>query len=251
MSKKEEIQNQMMDYLYDEMDDQEKEAFEVMLREQPKLQKELDELRKISGLLSSTPSVVPEYKPAFMTISKESDEKSLLRQGFEEQAQQRQSFGEQSQQHRGSEEQGKVKSLFNPTIKTLLAIAASLLLILFGSSLAGMEMGQTEEGFYLTFGNPPTQTESGISEEQVLELIEQIQIEQTLLLTSLMEQAQQQQNEKLNEMIFVLADYYDDRRQQDLMMFADGLEQLEIQTHHRFNRTNAALGDLINAISNP
>lgn len=260
MSKKEEIQNQMMDYLYDEMDDQEKETFEALMREQPVLQKELNELREMSGMLSSTPSVVPEYKPAFL-ISKETDEMAQQRQGFEEQArlspgseeqaQQRQGFEEQAQHRRGSEKQGKVKSLLNPVMKTLLAIAASLLLILFGSSLAGVEMGQTEEGFYLTFGNPPIQTESGISEDQVLELIEQIQIDQTLLLTSLMEEGQRQQNDKLNEMIFVLADYYDDRRQQDLMMFADGLEQLEIQTHHRFNRTNEALGDLIYAISNP
>lgn len=251
MSKKEEIQNRMMDYLFNEMDPAQRKEFEKFLESRPDLQSELNELSETSGLLSSTPSVVPEYKPAFLLISKETeemdqlnrdvDEKSQLRHGFEKQAQSRQSF----------DEKGKVKSLFNPIIKTLLAIAASLLLILFGSSLAGMEMGQTEKGFYLTVGNPPNQTESGISEEQVLELIEHIQVEQTLLLTSLMEQAQQQQNDKLNEMIFVLADYYDDRRQEDLMMFVDGLEQLETQTHYRFNRTNEALGDLIYAISNP
>lgn len=218
MSKEEDIQNQMMDYLFDEMDPAQRKEFEKILESRPDLQTELKKLRETSELLSSAPSVVPEYKPAFLTLSKEPE---------------------------------KVKSLINPVMKTLLAIAASVLLILLGSSLAGMEMGQTEEGFYLTFGNPPTQTESGISEEQVLQLVEQIQVEQTLMLTSLLEQAQQQQNDKLNEMIFVLADYYDDRRQQDLLMFADGLEQLEVQTHHRFNRTHAALGDLINAISNP
>lgn len=221
----------MMDYLYDEMDPAQRKEFEKILESRPDLQSELNELREMSGLLSSTPSAVPEYKPAFLTIAKETDEKAPLR--------------------RGGEEHGKVKNLFTPVMKTFLAIAASLLLILFGSSLAGMEMGQSEEGFYLTVGNPPAKTESGISEEQVIELIEQIQVDQTLLLTTLMEQAQLQQNEQFNEMITLLADYYDDRRQQDLIMIAEGLEQLETQTYHRFNRTNEALGDIIYAISNP
>ncbi len=241
MSKKEEIQNQMMDYLYDEMDPVQRKEFEKILESRPELQTELNELREMSGLLSSTPSAVPEYKPAFLTISKE----------FEKQAPQRRQLRKGYVDQEGSEEQGKGKSLFTPFMKTLMAIAASLLLVLFGSSLAGMEMGQTENGFYLTVGNPPTETESGISEEQVLELIEQIQGEQTLLLTTLMQEAQRKQNEQFNEMVTLLADYYDDQRQQDLILIAEGLDQLETQTQYRFNRTNEALGDLIYAISNP
>lgn len=231
----------MMDYLYDEMNPSQRKEFEKILEASPDLQSELNELREMSGLLSSTPSAVPEYKPAFLTIVRESEDQDpprrQLRQGYVDQE--------------GFEEQGKRKSHITPLIKTLMAIAASLLLVLLGSSFAGMEMGKTEEGFYLTLGNPPNQTESGISEEQVLELIEQIQGEQTLLLTSLMQEAQRKQNEQFNEMVTLLADYYDDQRQQDLIMIAEGLDQLETQTQYRFNRTNEALGDLIYAISNP
>jgi len=224
MSKKEDIQNRMMDYLYNELEPAQREEFEKILESSPDLQKELDELRDTHTLLSSTPSVIPEYKPAFLTISNKSDENKA----------------------------NKVKPFFTPIMKTVLAVAASILLVLFGSSLSGMEMGQSEQGFYLTFGNPPVQqTDTGITEAQVLEIVEQMHAEQTLLLTSLLDQAQRQQNEQFNDMITRLADYYDDRREQDLIMIADGIEQLETQTYHRFNRTNAALGDLIYAISNP
>ena len=213
-----------MDYLFNEMDPHQRKEFEKVLKSRPDLQAELDELRATSDLLSSAPSIVPEYKPAFLTISNESDGKGNK----------------------------KIKSLFSPVIKTIFAIAASVLLILLGSSLTGMEMGQSEQGFYLTFGSPPVQkTATGITEKQVLDIMEQMRIEQSLLLTSLLEQAQVQQNEQFNEVITLLADYYDERRQQDLIMIADGFEQLELQTHHRFNRTNAALGDIIYALSNP
>ena len=224
MSNKEEIQNRMMDYLYDEMTPSEKKEFEKILEARPDLRKELNELRETAGLLASNPSAVPDYKPAFLTISNESENRR----------------------------NNKIKTLFSPAVKTLLGVAASILLILFGSSLAGLEMGQSEHGFYITFGQPPAQQiESGMTEDQVINIIEQMRIEQSLLLTSLLEQAQVQQNEQFNEVITLMADYYDQRREQDLMMIADGFEQLELQTYHRFNRTNAALGDIIYALSNP
>lgn len=213
-----------MDYLFNEMDPTQRKEFEKVLKSRPDLQAELDEIKSTSELLSSSPSVVPEFKPAFLTVSNENDEKKIK----------------------------MIRPLFSPVIKTLFAVAASVLLILIGSSLTGMEMGQSEQGFYLTFGSPPVhQTATGITEEQVLGIMEQMRMEQSLLLTSLLKQAQVQQNEQFNEVITLLADYYDERRQQDLIMIADGFEQLEMQTHHRFNRTNAALGDIIYALSNP
>lgn len=222
----EKIRSQLMDYLYDEMDEVQKRDFDALLASRPDLQKEYNDLREMRELLSSSPSAIPEYKPDLPVQSGSSTDK-------------------RSYDNRDS------NFSLNSTLKTIFAIAASILIILVGSSLAGLNMGQTEAGFYLTFGELPAQPVSGITEEQVYELIEQMHVEQTVILTRLLEQAQNHQNQQFNEVLTLLTNYYDERREQDLMMIAEGIDQLEAQTHHRFNYTNAALGDIIYAISNP
>lgn len=121
-------------------------------------------------------------------------------------------------------------------------------------AFAGVEVGSTENGFYVTIGNPPVQpaaADPDLTEERVVAMMEQMQNEQTVLIAGLMEEVQSQQNEQINELFTLLTDYYEERRQQDLRMIAAGMNELEYETQNRFNRTNTALGNLIYALSTP
>ena len=232
MSKKEEIQNRMMDYLYDEMDDQEKEAFEVLLHRQPEFQKELDELRKTRDLMSSHPTAIPPFQPD-QSVQTESITETASKSNIPQ--------------------KGRILNL-TPFARNLVAIAASLLIVILGMAIAGVETGSTESGFYVTIGNPPEPpivSDSGLTEERVVAMLEQMQTEQAVLFAGLMEEVQSQQNEQINELFTLLTDYYDERREQDLRMIVAGINELENETQNRFNRTNTALGSLIYALNNP
>lgn len=117
MSKKEENQNQMIDYLYDEMNDQEKEAFEVMLRKHPELQKELKELRMTRDLMNAHPAAIPSFQGVHSVHTEPITETT--------------SKSEQQQK-------GRILHL-SPFVSNLVAITASILIVILGMTYAGVE----------------------------------------------------------------------------------------------------------------
>lgn len=232
----EEARNRMMDYLFDEMDDQQKKEFEAFLKGDAALQKELEVLRQTSHIMAQAPPALPPHKLVMIPPGQE--------------------------QKTGTQASRGLVSRLHPAVKTVFAIAASVLIILFGSALAGLHLGQTEAGFYIGFGEPPAQTETGISEEEVALLIDQLRNENVLLIESLLEhidsrqtaqieRVQAQQNEQMEEVLHMLTDYYEQQRQQDIRMISEGFAQLQQETNYRFMRTGEALEDLIYAMSRP
>ncbi|NBC03812.1 MAG: hypothetical protein GVY20_08930 [Bacteroidetes bacterium] len=223
-----EIKNLFMDYLYDEMSDEQKKQFEKELDTQPELKKELEELESTKKLIEGVPMETPSHKLVMMAPEynqKEEDQKST-KPGF-------------------------LKRY--PGLVTVLAAAACMLVVLMGAAFTDLNIGQNDQGFYLAFGEvPSTQpVQQGMSEQEVRDMIDQIRQENSILLASMIEQVQVQQNEQLEEAISVLTDYYDQRRQQDLRLISEGLTQLEEDTYYRLRQTDETLGDLIYALSYP
>jgi len=223
-----EIKNLFMDYLYDEMSDEQKKQFEKELDTQPELKKELEELESTKKLIEGVPMETPSHKLVMMAPEynqKEEDQK-LNKPGF-------------------------LKRY--PGLVTVLAAAACMLVVLMGAAFTDLNIGQNDQGFYLAFGEvPSTQpVQQGMSEQEVRDMIDQIRQENSILLASMIEQVQVQQNEQLEEAISVLTDYYDQRRQQDLRLISEGLTQLEEDTYYRLRQTDETLGDLIYALSYP
>ena len=206
-----EAQNQLMDYLYDEMDDEQKAAFEKHLESDPKLQKELKEMQNTRSLLKNVPANTPAYK--FIGVPQEPK-----------------------------------NSRAYTFIKPALAVAASLLIGVMIFAFTDMKMGQTENGFYLTFGSPPTA--EPVSEEAVVDLMYQIRTENQLIMAAMFEQNREQQNAQLEQVITELTQYYEARRDQDLLLVAEGFAQLEEETTNRFVRTNETLEDIFFALYN-
>lgn len=222
------IKNLLMDYLYDEMTDEQKKEFEKKLEENPELEKEFEELKPMRNLIQAVPMETPSPKLVMMTPERNQKEHS-----------------------KESSSQNFLKRY--PGLTPFLAAAACLLIILMGSAFTGLNIGQTEQGFYLTFGEAPSiqPVQQGLSEEEVRDMIDQIREENSILLASMIEQVQEQQNEQLEETINVLTNYYDQRRRQDLRLISQGIAQLEEDTYYRLRQTDQTLGDLIYALSYP
>lgn len=205
-----------MDYLYDEMEGHEKQEFEKFIEKHSALAEELKELSGTRSLLQHVPLETPPHKLVMIT-----PEKAPGNRLFQ-----------------------------NRYTWAAIAIAATFLMIVLSFAMIDLQIGQTGQGFYVSFGeSAPPGTEQGMNEEEVHELIEVIREENALLLASVVEQSQQQQQIQLRETIETLTDYYDQRRQQDLLLISEGLAQLEEETYYRFLQTDETLGDLIYALS--
>jgi len=229
---KEEARNRLMDYLYDEMDNKEKAAFEEQLSADKELQAELDELKGTRSLFSKVQHQAPS-EPLFLATEEST------------------SFQNSTSSEAPATPGRKGIATFYTMFGKTAAAAAVLLIGLFLIAFAGVEFGKTEAGFYLTMGEPPAAPQSGLSEEDVLNLVTQMREENAIMMAAMLDQTQAQQNEQLEEAINILTAYYEDRRQQDLMLISEGFNQLERDTYSRFRQTDETLGNLIYALSNP
>lgn len=221
-----EARNLFMDYLYDEMEEAQKQEFEQMITDNAELQAELDELQQTRKLLKKIPFEKPSSEMPVTGIAKKNP------------------AGLQAQK---SKETGYAG---NFVLYYLLPIAAVFLATILTFSFVNLQIGTGEQGFYMQFGDVPVQNEQGISEEDLIGLLDQIRTENALLAASMIEQTQTQQTEQLEEVLSALTTYYDQRRRQDLLLIAEGLSQLEEDTYYRFLQTDETLGEIIYALSN-
>jgi len=206
-----EARQRLMDYLYDEMSEQKREEFEKHLENNPGLRDELKELRGTRSLLGEVSMDAPQQPDL------------------------------DSARQPNSRASGSYA-------KTVLTAAAVLLVGVMIFAFADLQFGQTEHGYYLTFGTPPAQ--ESISEEAVESLVNQLQQENQLMVAAMYEQLSEQQDEQLNRAMADLAEYYEMQRERDLMLVAEGFAQLEEETTDRFIQTNEAIGDIFYALYN-
>jgi hypothetical protein len=217
-----EKQNRMMAYLYNEMSDTDKREFKKALDTDPELKQELEELQATRKVMGTVTLDSAGLKPFSLNPDRNS----------------------------ASENSFKGNTKLYRLMKVGMA-AAILLAGMLALAFSDVQFGKTSDGFYLTIGNHPEPVEQGISEEDVMNLLTQIQQESTLVMAALAEQTRQHQNEQFEEALALLTAYYDQRRQQDLLLIAEGLIQLEEDTYYRFLQTDETLGDIIYALSNP
>jgi hypothetical protein len=141
-----------------------------------------------------------------------------------------------------------------PAAVTALSIAASILIILFGSSLAGLQVTSSSEGFSVGFGEiaavPEEDERIRVTDEDLMQLAEQIRTENSLLISAMMDDLQDQQREQLQEAIQVLNTYYVQQRQEDLNIIADGMNQLQVETAYKFLQTDETIENIIYALNN-
>jgi hypothetical protein len=216
-----------MDYLYDELSADEKSEMESILAEDTVLKGELNELEKTRKLLQMVPDE-KQQKPLVILPS-------------------------ENQYSRKESASTHVMGLPAAAV-TALSIAASILIILFGSSLAGLQVSSNTDGFRIDFGNSAALSESSndgnITDEDLENLVEQIRTENSLLISAMMNDLQRQQRQQLQEAIRVLNTYYEQQREEDLTIIADGMNQLQVETAYKFLQTDETIEDIIYALNN-
>lgn len=227
---REEARQKLMDYLYDELPADEKSEMERMIEDDPSLKEDLKEMEQTRKLMQFAPEEKPQSPLVFMQPDVQAPR-------------------QKNQKH------GERFAGFPSAAVTALSIAASILIILFGSSLAGLHVTSSAEGFSVGFGETaeiPEDREENLSvtDEDLIRLAEQIRTENSLLISAMMDDLQSQQRQQLQEAIQVLNAYYVQQRQEDLNVIADGMNQLQVETAYKFLQTDETIENIIYALNN-
>lgn len=235
---KEEAIERMMDYLFGEMDPQEKKEFEEILSQDADLHKEVEELKQTRSMLS----LIPEPESSFGDTE-----------------QQKYSSGPLNRSDSLNSEQTK-QGVISNGMKVVFSAAASILVIMLCAAWAGVEIQSTNEGFTMRFGaSEPAQEmmteeqqpeERAVTEEELMRFAEEIKTENSLLVASLLSELQENQRHQIEEAVQILGAYYEQKRQDDLDLIADGFNQIQVETAYRFLQTDETIGNIIYALHN-
>lgn len=207
-----------MDYLYDEISEEEKANLESYLDENPKLEKELDQLRKTRTLLQKMPEVDPARKLLVMEPRNRSfsqwwrEAGHLLPRSF---------IG-----------------------KAGFAAAACLILLLIAGSLTKFHIETSSSGISISMGYSPT-VNQGLSAQQASALVKQIHQENAAMLSKYARQINQQNKEQLKQVV----NYFGQKRMQDLQLVDQTLDELQQNTNYKLHQTNRYLGQVLRTVS--
>ena len=221
------MKTQLIDYLYNEMSAEEKIAFEIKLKADPALKRELDELQGVRQVIQAEREVVMPVQ----TI----------------------------------QPMRKKKNGVHPMVLNLLAIAASLALLMIVGSLSNFHVQKRDGQFVLGFGtnhsieqpttNPNFETMVGSQINQLrndMELLISQKMEPASYLSqeppqiqpalsdfkneltssqrewtrSLLQQYQQRQDQNVEKLINELLHYWDSQRQVDRQFVNQGFDQI-------------------------
>lgn len=221
---KETARSLFMDYLYDELEDDQRKELETYLSQNPELKKELDELGDVRSMLQH----LPVQDPAEQIIMVEPE-----RSGFQD--------------------------WWNTLIESWIpgsgfvragfALASVLILFVVMGAFTKMNISINNNGFELAFGEKQEVVQQGFTAEQVDYLLQQMREENALMVSEAVQAVQQTQDEKLEQTLINFADYVEEQRRSDLRMISSGLTSMEETYYDRFRQTDQVLGELIQTVS--
>ncbi|HET6528412.1 MAG TPA: hypothetical protein VFG39_06645 [Balneolaceae bacterium] len=209
-----------MDYLYDEISEEDQMKLEAYLRENPKLKQELDELSQTRSLLQKMPDEEPAQQLLMMEPKKRSfsewwsDAKNLLPQSI---------FG-----------------------KAGFAVAAGLILLLIAGSAAQIHVETADAGMSVSLGYSPSVTiQKGIPAGQVEAIVQQVKKENAVMMAELVQTMQRQNKQQLQQVV----QYFEQQRIKDLKLVDQTLDRLQQNTSYRLNQTNRYLTEVLQTVS--
>jgi len=207
-----------MDYLYDEISDEERSKLETYLENHPKLRKELQELQETRSLLQR----MPELNPDQQLLMVEPNDRT---------------FGRWWQQAK----QLAPDSFFG---KSVLAAAAIIILLLITGSVAQLHVETTGKGIAISMGYTPT-VNTGLSNQEAEALVQKLREENAATLSKYAESIHRQNREQLKKMVT----YFQEQRINDLQLVDQTLDELQQNTNYRLRQTNEYLGQVLQTVS--
>lgn len=207
-----------MDYLYDEISENQKEKLEKFLEKHPDLKEELSALGETRSVLQNMPEPDPAEKMLVVEPRERSfadwwqDAKNLLP---------RSSFG-----------------------KTAFAAAAAILLFLFAGSLAQLQISTSGNGMTVSFGNVAP-ANKGLTADQADALVQEIREENAAMLADYAESIQRQNQEQLQQVVT----HFEEQRMNDLQLVSQAIDELQQNTNYRLYQTNEYLSEVLQTVS--
>lgn len=221
---KETARSLFMDYLYDELEHDQRKELETLLSQNPDLKQELDELSNVRSILSH----LPVQDPAEQLVMVEPD-KSGLQEWWNE----------------------LIGGLLpkNGFARAGFAMASILAVFVVIGAFTKMNITVSEGGFNLAFGEKQEIIQQGFTPQQVEMLLQQVREDNAVMISDAIQQAQQQQENRIEKTLVNFADYIEQQRQSDLQMITSGLYSMEETYYDRFRQTDQVLGELIQTVS--
>ncbi len=165
-------ENDLMAYLYGELESPEREAFENYLFEHPEVRLELERLQKMRTMLSEVKDKEVIAPPIFV-------------------------------------DEGKARVMWDaPYLKTIVSIAASLLLVILMGRLAGMKIQYEASDLKISFGETQTEANGGVqaqvagaslSAEEVQSMINASLLENNVAMQSSWKETQEKLDASINK----------------------------------------------------
>jgi hypothetical protein len=213
-----------MDYLYDELDSEQKKELELYLKHHPDMQDEFNELLETRNMLKNIPLEESTYQ--YVVIQ---PDKSQIGVWFD-----------------GLKQVFMPRSLYSGSV---LAFISILLITLLFASVSRLQVMSNEAGWSVHFGSQPEIIQQGIDKETLNQILSAIRQENLMMVTSLVEESQLQNEIQLREAVTAILDYMDEQRSSDLQLVGRGLAEIEQENYYRYIRTNETLSELLQNIS--
>ncbi|MEQ8524298.1 hypothetical protein [Gracilimonas sp.] len=221
---KETARSLFMDYLYDELEHDQRKELETFLSQNPELKKELDALSDVRSMISH----LPVQDPAEQLVMVEPN-KSGLQEWWNE----------------------LIGGLLpqNGFARAGFAMASILAVFVVIGAFTKMNITVGDGGFNLAFGEKQEIIQQGFTPQQVEMLLQQVREDNAVMISDAIQEAQQQQENRIEKTLVNFADYIEQQRQSDLQMISSGLYNMEETYYDRFRQTDQVLGELIQTVS--
>lgn len=207
-----------MDYLYDEISEEEKSKLESYLEENSGLRQELNELEETRSLLQKMPDA--DSAPKLLVMEPRN---STFVQWWRE------------------AKELVPRSFF---AKTAISAAAGLILLLIVGSVAQLHVDMSGEGVAISLGHTPTANE-GLTSEQADALVNHIRRENEAMMADYVDAINQQNGEHLQQVV----NYFQQQRINDLQLVDQTLDKFQQNTNDRLHQTNRYLGEILQTVN--
>ena len=216
------IQPFFMDFLYDEISDDDRQMFLAHLSECDSCQRELESLQQTSHLLQQWEEVDPDFNVVMVT-----EKVSWL-----------------------SHLKGWGTKFLPPPRKIVYGLAYSVVGVLLLLAVANTEISYRQGEFNVRMGlfskPTPQPTTDNLATQQ---LLERLQKDNYILMSSLIQQSETRQRKEIASVLIQLRQDVERQRVEDLSLVGFGLDNVEKNTFRQIRRTDNSLNELIRLIS--
>lgn len=216
------IQPLFMDFLYDEISDDDRQMVQAHLSDCDSCQRELDSLRQTSQLLQQWEEVDPDFNVVMVT-----EKVSWL-----------------------SRLKGWVTKLLPRPKKIAYGLAYSFVGVLLVLAVANTEISYRQGEFNIRMGlfskPTPLQATDNLATQQ---LLERLQKDNYILMSSLIQQSETRQRKEIASALIQLRQDVERQRVEDLSLVGFGLDNVEKNTVRQMRKTDNSLNELIRLIN--